>query len=269
LKTWRSIRLRRFFVLTGIVCSGIIIACYGDDIASVHFHGSGFGDKTKYDFGRVPQEIIVAGWSNEPARGGTDNETGVPSFDNFYGEPLAESIRPGDHEHWYRSDDVKREVFRALQTALHHARNLEVSGRFREAAQAFRSASQAKRILSLAKDRKELSELGLNEKTIGYTQYLRARYLMEFGYEKQVATGLATLKGLHADPKLEPHVQYAIACAEDNVKGLRKVRSDAFMATGIVESKSLTNSWPNIPCLASSIISKDGAADIICVKRMF
>ena len=199
--------LRRSIILFGIATVGVVVACIGPNYDSVHFYSD--WNSVKIDFGRVPQEVMVTGWNDEPVRAGSIYDQGIPPFENYSNEPLTEEKE--DQNRWGHD----KKSFEKFRNTIHRARNLEVRHRYRDAIGVFRSLSHAQRILSLAKDREELLEAGATSSTKGYEEYLKNRYLLEFGYAKQKEDAIQALRNLKPDQRIKPHIQYALASVAD------------------------------------------------------
>lgn len=206
--------------------TGYLVACIGPNIDSVHFYATWFGTPKKIDFGRVPQAYNVIEWNNEPVRCGTQSTYEIENWDLDFHQladnPPKQNVPDvelfdfigGRRLNWYQDDDDRA---LALRNLVHHARNLEVAGKFKEAISEFRNASISLTFQSFSRDREELLTAGVSPSTKGYKEYLRASYLLAFGYVAQGAKAIEELKNLDSDPKLRPHIAYLLADEEANL----------------------------------------------------
>lgn len=189
----------------GVLISCVLIACIGPNFDSVHFYDDNGQMKKKVDYGRVPQEVMVTGWNQEYRRDGSEYDTGIPEFLDFSDVDLADEAKK-DMDRWERTISIE-----SFRTTVHHARNLEIRGQFQDAIAAFRNVSHASRIRSFARERQELLNLGAEKQ--GYNEYLRQRYLIEFGSELVKANATKAIALLKTDPVFKPYVAYTLACA--------------------------------------------------------
>lgn len=193
-------------------------ACYGDLVESVHFYGAEAYGSTKIDFGRVPQEVMIAGWNLEPKRGGTAYGTSFP--DAFESDYLESEDDAGDTVWGSDSQDfAKWNPY--MDTGrpdpkwhdLHRARNLESEGKFKAALEAYAALAKNEATQSFVQDRREiLVDKGLGRSTKGLQEYLRLTYLMEFGTGMWEPSVKALAK-LEVDPRLKPNWEYQLAVA--------------------------------------------------------
>ncbi|MBS1700024.1 MAG: hypothetical protein JST12_00045 [Armatimonadetes bacterium] len=207
----------------------------------MHFrHGDWGDDGRAMDFGRVPQEYNVPDWNNEAVRVGTATELGSPEDRLTYGYGLADvaqihmptvetfsEIGVPEGLDWYEvyGDDVN-DPLGQHRLKVHAARNLEVRGKYQEAVKAYRMLNPALSLQSFANDRQELLEEGVNAKTKGYSQYLRDRYLIEFGIDEQQKAAIDDLKKMKADSRVQAHIDYALADAGPTETAYLKVAND-------------------------------------------
>lgn len=208
----------------GLALSAYLVACIGPQFDSVHFYDPGwYGGKIEYDFGRLPQEYNIPGWNNELVRAGTNSadevlySTDIDGLaDQIYSpnEPKQEIFhsignRDSEEEFWYGSPN--HQYWNRQKVRVHHARNLEASGQFREANRAYQSLSASLNLESFVRDRQELIDAGCQPKTKGYAEYLRLRYLMEFGLADRIDRAAKSMAKLDADERIKPHIAYALA----------------------------------------------------------
>ena len=198
----------------GIVTSAILVACIGPNYASVHFY-SDWRSGPKIDYGRVPQEIMVSGWNLEPIRDGSVYNVGIPEFVDFEEQSIADE-HPKKDTYGENMDQIE-----AFRHAIHHARNLEIQGKYQAAVLAFRASARANRIQSFAQERQELFHLSPSKK--GFQEYLKQRYLIEFGGTALQVKALKAIEGLDVDSSLKPFVAYTLA-------GEAKDKSKAYLA---------------------------------------
>ncbi len=202
MKNRRLRPFRKVAILLGIVTSGILVACIGPNYASVHFYSDWRGG-SKIDYGRVPQEIMVSGWNLESIRDGSVYNVGIPEFVDFEYWSIADEY-PKKDTYFENVDQIE-----AFRHAIHHARNLELHGKYQAAINVFRASSRANRIQSFAQERQELLLIGPNKK--GFQEYLKQRYLVEFGGTAAKVNARKAIEALDIDSNLKPFVAYTLA----------------------------------------------------------
>lgn len=181
--------LKIFFALSGAAIGvGVALASYDGTVNSVHFYQSPNWEDEEIDFGRPPIENRVFGWTN------TD-------------------IRSNNYEsHWF---EIEREGSKKSYLRV-RARNLEVAGKLSSALRAYQQSVQHQSERSFIQDRKEIyAALRSSKDKRGFNEYLRARYIAEYG-DSEVALNL--LQALWKQPTsdvLKPHIAYAIAAIKD------------------------------------------------------
>ena len=188
------------------------------------------------DYGRVPQEVMMTGWNEEFVRAGTSYATGLPMSLDFEDENLLEEAKPTEDTYENRGE------LDAFRKTIHHARNLEVRGQYQEAARAFRNASHAQRIQSLAQEREELIQYRSTDG--GYKDYLKQRYILEFGSAAEKEKAKIAIKELAKNSRLKPFVAYTMATQN---KGMTmKSRADAYL--------EVANQFPTSKRVESALI---------------
>ncbi|MBS1700023.1 MAG: hypothetical protein JST12_00040 [Armatimonadetes bacterium] len=252
-------RFRKVWLSAGVALalSGAgLVACIYPNYNSVHFNSAWTYQDKVIDFGRVPQEVMVNNWSFSARRGVNSYFDQVPPVtptDDWDGSITADYPKAED----YSLDDTERFKIMAFENSqtqsttyddyrqrVHHARHLEVQGRFREAADLFAKTTNAVRIQSFVVDRRELIQEGLTANSKGYAKYLRDRYLIEYGSDLQKADCLTELKTLEADPRLKPHIEYVLAC--ENLKSDHQNAARALLA--------LADKYPNSPRAEAALV---------------
>lgn len=187
------------------------LASFDGVVDSVHFY-SRLDSDAKIDFGRAPIGVRMVGWTNEPERGGTINTSGWD-----FAEP----------DRWdsgwnYSQNRIKTK-----------ARSLEVAGDFQGALARYKMLWAKPGMAAFVKDREELYRQATDKKNPAFQQYLRGRYLIEFG---EPARGFEQLNSITNAPKyLVPHLIYAKA--EQNRKN-RDAAANAYMAAYFANRKS-------------------------------
>ncbi len=200
--------------------TGYLVACLGPNIDSVHFYTVWTGEPKAIDFGRVPQEYNVPEWNNEPVRTGTQPVSELENWGLDFHQLADDGPKPkeskvelftfigGRRMDWYDGEDS---LVASLRQSVHRARNLEVRGQLREAANVYRLASNSLVFQSLARDRDELVAEHIGLSASDCQEYLRSSYLLAFGYLEQNAKAIEVLKKLEADSRLKPHIAYVLA----------------------------------------------------------
>lgn len=178
------------------------VASFDGKVDSVHFYGS-LKSGNKVDFGRAPIGVRMVGWTNEPERGGTVSTSGWD-----IDEP-----NQWDSAWTYSQNRIHQK-----------ARNFESSGDFQSALGRYQLLWQGPGMAAFVKDREEVFKLSAGKDNPALQQYLRARYLIEFGERKR---GFELMNSIQNPPKyLKPHVLYAQA---GNVQGGREAVANAYI----------------------------------------
>ena len=221
MKTGSAKYFRWLSIAGALFLTAWLVACYGENISSVHFR-AGIWNERKVDFGRVPQECIVPGWSNEPFRSGTrdgnfdENDFATLEWNKYLGnghesrrDDIYNLIGRESQANDYVDSSFKQATYN-LQSLL-RARNIEVKGDIRKAVQAFHDLSPAQDIQAFAHDRQELIQERVSLNQIGVRDYLRDSFLIQFGFDNQRERSIDHLKTLKATNTLKPHIAYLLA----------------------------------------------------------
>lgn len=235
MSAFKITKLRQAMAIGLAIVAIAATACMGNYFATVHYRFNTSGTNNELtDFGKAPQEVMVNSWNNLPRRGYNATNGVVPSYLDIDSFPTRVADEDGNGSlPWKLKPTIEQvdklpgeyadshEAIDPLRKYIHAGRHLEVQGKFRQAIDAYRKAEAYSAMKGFVQDREELIQEGLNSSSQGYAEYLRSRYLLEFGYDSQKEQAKQTLEKLEALPKLKPHVQYVLATlleSEDDPK---------------------------------------------------
>lgn len=180
------------------------LASYDGMADSVHFY-SQYEVDGKVDFGRAPMSVRMIGWNNEATRDGSINTS-----DWNLDEPSE-----WDSGWIYQQNRLRTK-----------ARNLEVAGRFQEALKRFRMLTPVEGLAAFTRDREEVLAAAKNKDSQVLQQYLRGRFLLQFGDSRK---GVSILREIKNAPEfLKANLQYAIASALETTD--RSAMSEAYLS---------------------------------------
>lgn len=227
-----------------LTCASIFAYASWDGIVeSVHFYGWPYGED-EIDLGRVPVELRVKSWTNEPER------SAIFSTAGFYGDTDEDEDMVNSYV-WFRHDSGD-----ARDKKLAKARNEEARGHYKLAMELYCQVGSSTRWRSFIQDRREvIDQLHKSKDKRGVAEYLKARYITEpditsWAYPpKYTQPGKKLLQTLEARktvaPWLRPHIAYAIASiGNDNVIGRSSYTAYAQIA----------KKFPNSPRWESAMI---------------
>lgn len=198
----KSLTLRYSGIAVLALAGLYAVASFDGKVDSVHFYGS-LKSGTKVDFGRAPIGVRMVGWTNEPERGGTVSTSGWD-----IDEP-----NQWDSAWTYSQNRIRQK-----------ARNFESTGDFQSALSRYQLLWQGPGMAAFVKDREEVFKQSGGKDHPALQQYLRARYLIEFGERKR---GFELMKSIKNPPGyLKPHVLYAQA---GNVHGDREAVANSYI----------------------------------------
>ncbi len=179
------------------------MACYPGIIDSVHFYSfEQWGKPKAHDFGRLPQQVMVPEWTNEPQRGGIDYGFGPTEYADDYRNP-------------------RYELENQAKWNLGRARNLEVQEKYRQALQVYRQAAESP---AFVQDRAELFRATNFRNAPGLSDYLRCTYLIHLGSDARSAAAQKQVPSLRCASVIQPHLAYLKAWAQDSDDGAKGAR---------------------------------------------
>ncbi len=183
--TLRRLALILAFPLAGL---GTGSASFDGVADSVHFYSHSDWSTEAIDFGRAPLSVNMITWNNEPRRGGTPRGS---SFD--YADP-----NPWDSGWVYLQNRYRDK-----------ARNLEVEGDFAGSLARYKLLWPGGTLAAFVRDREEVIQQAKGQDSEALQQYLKGRYIAQFGSPDQART---ILQAISSPPDyLRPHIEYALA----------------------------------------------------------